>query len=429
MWSTATRPTPPTATPLAPEVPSPQPAALGRCVGNVSDFLDHRWSKSPHRLDPPDAGGFADLLSLAAVDHVLSTTAPRTPSFRLVADGTPLPESSYTRSGQVGGKPYRGAVDVARLTQAFAGGATVVLQSLHRSWAPLARFCRDLELTLTHPAQANAYLTPTGATALAPHHDTHDVFVLQIHGHKHWRISEPVMEAPLPRHRSRQKAAAAQPLLFEADLVPGDCLYLPRGFVHAATAQEGASLHVTIGIHAVTAYDVLAAVVDQAAEHPALRAPLPAGFARDDEALTSAVETCVAEASRWLSSVDPAPVAEGLRRRFWSQRQPLLEGQLTQVVELDRLDDDTVVARRPGSICEPSPPSGGAASSEDGRLRWLLGDRELVLPRAVEPALRRLLDGEPRPVADLADLLDASSRLVLVRRLVREGLVEAVTCG
>jgi hypothetical protein len=34
-----------------------------------------------------------------------------------------------------------------------------------------------------------------------------------------------------------------------------------------------------------------------------------------------------------------------------------------------------------------------------------------------------LLDGTARPVAELADLLDADSRRVLVRRLVREGVL------
>lgn len=339
-------------------------------------------------------------------------------------DGTPLPASAYTRSGRVGGRAYDGAADVAPLLAAFADGATVVLQSLHRSWAPLARFCRDLELVLTHPVQANAYLTPAGATALAPHHDTHDVFVLQVHGHKHWRVSEPVIEAPLPRHRSSRGSASAQPVLFEADLAPGDCLYLPRGFVHAATAQQGVSLHVTIGVHAVTAYDVLSAVLAEAGEHRAFRAPLPAGFASPGDggkALIEAVEACVAEALAWLPGVDAAPVAEALRRRFWSQRLPLLDGQLLQLAELDHLDDDVVVRRRPRSICDLD------ADTADGeRLRLALGDRDVLLPRALEPVLRRLLDGTPRPVSALADLLDAPSRLVLVRRLVREGVVEVV---
>ena len=402
-------------------------------MGDAARFLDQDWARRPHRLKPPDPGGFADLLSLAAVDHVLTTTAPRTPSFRLVKDGRPLAPGSYTRSGRVGGRPYDGAADVARLLGAVSDGATVVLQSLHRSWAPLARFCRDLELRLTFPVQANAYLTPAGATALAPHHDTHDVFVLQVHGHKHWRVSEPVVEAPLPRHRSTQKSAAAQRVLFEADLAPGDCLYLPRGFVHAATAQEGISLHVTVGVHAVTAHDVLTAVLAQAGEHPAFRAPLPVGFASpaDDDggggggkALVEAVEACVAEAVAWLPGVDAALVAEGLRQRFWAQRRPVLEGQLLQVAALDRLDDRSVVRRRPHSICVP-----GAETGDGDSLRLVLGDRELVLPRAVEPAVRRLLDGTPRPVSALADLLDASSRLVLVRRLIREGVVEVTGAG
>ena len=60
-------------------------------------------------------------------------------------------------------------------------------------------------------------------------------------------------------------------------------------------------------------------------------------------------------------------------------------------------------------------------ATADGRLRLTLGDRALVLPTPLEPALRRLLDGPALRVGDLADLLDGPSRLVLIRRLVREG--------
>jgi hypothetical protein len=52
-----------------------------------------------------------------------------------------------------------------------------------------------------------------------------------------------------------------------------------------------------------------------------------------------------------------------------------------------------------------------------------VGDRRLDLPAAIEPALRRLLDGGWRPVSDLGDLLDGPSRTVLVSRLVREGVL------
>ena len=66
----------------------------------------------------------------------------------------------------------------------FEDGATIVLQGLHLNWQPLAEFCRSLEAELGHPAQANAYFTPRSAQGLPVHHDTHDVFSLQVAGEK-----------------------------------------------------------------------------------------------------------------------------------------------------------------------------------------------------------------------------------------------------
>jgi hypothetical protein len=56
----------------------------------------------------------------------------------------------------------------------------------------------------------------------------------------------------------------------------------------------------------------------------------------------------------------------------------------------------------------------------------LIGDRELRVPGWVEPTLRVVVDGTSRRVDDLTTI-DAQSRLVLVRRLVREGVVEIVS--
>ena len=57
----------------------------------------------------------------------------------------------------------------------------------------------------------------------------------------------------------------------------------------------------------------------------------------------------------------------------------------------------------------------------------LLGDRSVDIPAWVRPALEEIrARAELRP-ADLAGHLDPQSRLVLCRRLVREGLLEAVS--
>ena len=57
----------------------------------------------------------------------------------------------------------------------------------------------------------------------------------------------------------------------------------------------------------------------------------------------------------------------------------------------------------------------------------LLGDRSLDVPARLRPAIERIRERSELRPADLADLLDEQSRLVLCRRLVREGLLEILS--
>jgi bifunctional lysine-specific demethylase and histidyl-hydroxylase NO66 len=413
--------------PTAPTASSSSPGggAVERCVGDPAAFVRDHWATAPLLRRGAGFGsasqaspvGFDDLLSLDGVDRFLSTT-PRTPAFRLVKDGKPLPPASYTKSGTMGSQPLSDLVDAGKVYDHFHGGATIVLQGLHRWWPPLTAFSRELELFLTHPVQVNAYLTPPASRGLGVHHDTHDVFVLQAHGRKLWQVWDAAVPFPLPHQRKLPPGAEnpAGPPLVDAELAPGDCLYVPRGFRHAARTAETASLHLTVGISTRNWNEVLREVVELATEEAWFREGLPVGFADDPAALAASLAERVAELRRFLDKVDLDRVAEGAARRFWAGRAPLLGGQLRQLLALDELDDGTVVRRRPGSV--------GRLQVHGDRLTVLLGDRELAMPAALEPAVRALLAGGDVRVGDLAGLLDASSRLVLVRRLVREGLLE-----
>jgi hypothetical protein len=63
------------------------------------------------------------------------------------------------------------------------------------------------------------------------------------------------------------------------------------------------------------------------------------------------------------------------------------------------------------------------------RLELLLGDRTLTMPAGLEPALRQVMAADRFTPADLDGHLDGPSRLVLVRRLVREGLLQPTAVG
>jgi hypothetical protein len=378
--------------------------ALARCVGDPGRFVGQFWARAPLYRPGADAAAFADLFSLGDVDHILSSTTPRYPAFRMVKDGRQLNPRSYTRSGRVGGQPVDDLADPRRIYELFDGGATIVLQSLHRFWPPLARLAPDLELALTHPVQVNAYITPPTSRGLGIHHDEHDVFVLQVYGHKRWEVHDPDGD---PGDR-----------LIVAELTPGDCLYIPQRFPHSAWTAATASVHLTVGVVPTTWTDVLRREVVSVVEEALSGEPLPAGFAADPAGLAAGVAEQLGEVRRRLDKLDPSAIAVAAADRFWSSRQPHLAGQLQQLLALEGVGEETVLRRRPGAVCR--------LRLREDRLEVLLGDRVLHMPARLAPVMRMIVTSDQLTVAGLAEYLDAPSRLVLVRRLVREGLLESV---
>jgi bifunctional lysine-specific demethylase and histidyl-hydroxylase NO66 len=398
--------------------------ALGRCVGDVRAFLDGSWTRAPLHRAGADPEGFADLFSLDDVDRFVASSSPRLPTFRLVRDGKPLDPSRYTRTARVGGRSVPGMGDPGRIFDEFRAGATIVFQGLHRSCPPLTRFCRHLELELSHAAQANAYVTPAGSRGLGVHYDTHDVFVLQLAGTKAWSIHDPVLVDPLPSQPWKGTADDAGEPILSVELHAGDCLYVPRGFLHSARAQEDLSAHLTIGIVTTTWDDVVRTVVAGIAEEPDFRRALPPGYAGEPGALAAGVEETLSRLRKWLDGVDAQAVAATQARRFLAGRPPILAGQLHQLRALDALDDGTVLRRREGSVC--------VVVADGERLTVVMGGKELHMPAGAEPVMRRIAalgPGGSVRLGDLGDLVDGPSRLVLARRLVAEGLLENVAVG
>ena len=260
--------------------------ALELLSGDAQTFVEKIWASHVHlhQADPADLVG---LLSFDDVDELLTSTAIRTPAVRLAQDGSVLPQSRYTRSGAtLAGQPLTGLVDARKVIDLFEGGATVVLQGLHRYWPPLTRLVAELELALGHPCQANAYLTPPGSQGFAVHSDSHDVFVFQTHGAKLWEV-----------HPAPGESAEVREVLLE----PGLSMYLPTGTPHAARARDTVSLHVTIGINQVTWRTLLDRAVDQAMEQVERRRPpagrLPRGSRRCSP--TGSTTGCGRCATRW----------------------------------------------------------------------------------------------------------------------------------
>ncbi|WP_460848506.1 cupin domain-containing protein [Phytohabitans suffuscus] len=399
--------------------------ALARCVAvEPAKFAGAYWGRAPLLSRAADLGGpdgFRDLLSPADADELLSRRGLRTPFLRVARDGEVLPAYRFAGGGGAGAEVPDQVLD-ERVLALYADGATLVLQGLHRLWPPLVDLARELGGQLGQPLQVNAYLTPAASQGFATHYDTHDVFVLQVDGRKRWRVHEPVLPDPLERQpwggRADEVAAVAEgaPAIDEV-LEPGDALYLPRGWLHSAAAQDGPSLHLTVGVKALTRYALVEALLELAAEDRRLRATLPYGLDPADAEQVEPELTGTVEALRdWLSTAAPTAVAERLRARLWPAARPAPLRPLAQAAAIAGLSPDDRVTVRAGLRWRLAP--GG-----DDRVALHVFDRTLTLPAGCVPALRVLLTGRATRVGDLPGLDTDDDRLVLARRLLREAIL------
>jgi ribosomal protein L16 Arg81 hydroxylase len=368
----------------------------------VTDFLAEHWERTPlHvRRDPSTYDG---LFGLADADAVLANAGGAwAGSIRVVQDGAASPLAR--RHGGLEGA-YR----------AYRDGATLVFSALQERVPAVRALYAALAQALHGGVNVNAYLTPRSSTGFATHYDSHDVFVLQTAGEKRWVIHRPPLPLPL-RSQEFTKAllpqylgAAGKPVL-EVELTAGDLLYVPRGFLHAATSGPRASLHLTVGVFPPLIGPVLISALQAAVERdPALRASLPLDFADDPDSVATALAKLGHDA---VDAVDWRGVVASLSPQAAATRSPSLDGHLLDLQRLPDLRPDTPLRRRPGTW---------TIGPHDGRLRVSFHATHLDVPAHVEADIRFISTADVFTAEELPGVLDDEGRLVLVRRLVREG--------
>jgi len=328
--------------------------------------------------------------------------------------------SAFTVTRSVGQTTIADLIHAGRAIETFRDGATLVFQSLHTYWPALGRFCAGLAAQLGHATQANAYLSPGEARGLDVHYDTHDVFALQVAGTKRWEIFAPVFSDPLAfQHWSDVRSPGDPPTpalapdeapVLDVTMTPGDCLYLPRGFVHRAWTTSDASLHITIGVHARTWFHALKDLARRAADDPEFRVTLPAAIDEKPEVLRALVH-------EWLDRQPESALAGALELDACRQLAESAGYHAGRLVEATRpVDDATVVRLRHAAGLL-------SLASDDGDLVVRSPDHEIRLPERVRPALEFLVGQRSIAVADLAPFLDPAGRVVLVRRLLADGVL------
>jgi hypothetical protein len=393
---------------------------LGKLLSplGVEEFLGDTWERQPraiHRCKPEYYDG---LFTLADVDAVIVFTRPRFTEPGAFPSGPPAART-YVQGWLPGRQMVPDEVypGVGELRQVFAQGKSIILRSMQHRWPAVAALCRNLEAVFHCPVHTNLYLTPPASQGFDTHFDTHEVFVLQVDGVKHWRLYGPAADRPLVGDKAslpRSRLGPAQEVRLEA----GDLLYIPRGHAHEAFTTGSTSLHLTVGINVYRWVDLLHQALDgMARQDVRFREALPPGVLLRPDLLTDVQQKCQELLETLARAADVEDAARRLGDEFFGELAMLPGGHFVSPEGGESVGLDTLLARSPGTICR-------VLEDGEGVLVQFPGGH-VGGPARVAAALRFVAGTEHFPVRALPGLGD-DARLVLARRLVREGLLTVV---
>jgi ribosomal protein L16 Arg81 hydroxylase len=357
-------------------------------------------------LQKPERDRFTGLFGLAELEEYLFVARPPAGAVQLVRQG------QWPPLHMVKGLFDPDSYDIQALYSGLAGGYTIVLNAIHTRWPAARRLVTDLEDRLLAVVQTNVYVTGPNAQGFAAHQDEHDVFVLQTHGAKCWRIyDKPAPGVPL--------TDAA--LLHDVELRQGDMLYMPTGFPHAAATSGEYSIHVTVGVFPLTWHELAKQTLTRLAQQDASWAE-PVALPGVGGSQPPNVADLEARLRAGLAALeDLTPVLDSYRVGLSAsarRKNPAPDTYLPSIAALEDLVVTAELERRPGVGCSV------AADADSARLHFM--GETIRTPSRAARALQFIATHERFRIADIDPTLTDDSKLVLVRRLIREGLLQAV---
>ncbi|HLX06851.1 MAG TPA: cupin domain-containing protein [Thermoanaerobaculia bacterium] len=384
----------------------------------LEEFIGKHYGKSvfvEHRHDRDYYGGF---VTLADLDSCLLAAAA---SPKTILQLVPPPGSSRSAL-----PVQASAISKDRIYDAYLSGDTVRLIGVEHYWAPVASLAASMHDAFAATIGINIFLTPPRSQAFPLHFDLVDTFLIQVAGAKRWQIWEPTYEQPMETRLSQHhlpnvtvldesKLKLCEDSLLEA----GDILYMPRGFYHKGTTEDELSLHVTATVKQVYWLDLLQRAFEVAAlDHVNLREALPPGFLGDPQVRQSLSQHFAGMLQSFceLASFDQgfdSFVEEEIR----SQPFPP-DGHFAVLPELEQLSAGSVVERRRGLACWVD------FSPETASIHF--GPNQVRGPLSLALALQFVRDHPRFRVSEVPGALSLDSKVVLIRRLVREGLLRPV---
>jgi ribosomal protein L16 Arg81 hydroxylase len=384
---------------------------LNSLLGPISRdrFFAEYWERAHLHSRGNGARDFSALFSLHDLDGVVARLPKGDDSLKLAGGRLKQNEAAAAT----------GPLAVQTVYEEFDRGSTIIIDGLHRIWHPVGRLCAQLLAETGMKIHANLYVTPRDAKGFERHWDGHDVLILQLDGSKNWTLYPSIDALPRPSASGQRHDSAEEPIA-HVTLEAGDVLYLPRGMPHEARTAKGCSAHITIGLTAMTWENLLqASVHGLGSRQAAMRRSLPVGWIENASLVRSGLEECRQAAAALLTDQAIDDALDLLAIETLNSAPDLPEGRFAQLDLIDLITPETIVARRPGILLRCIPCERGITLHFRGG--------SLVGPEKLMWALDFVGREERFEVGDIPGWYSDSERVMLVKRLVRVGVLTIVS--
>lgn len=375
---------------------------------SFEEFEKEYFEKKFIHIKRSQTGYFSPALTYSAIEDYLYNETLRFPSTRLTNAKEDVPSEKYV----VGEK-----VVTSNLLKHFVEGSTIVLSGLHEHVAGLGELVSNLAKQFYQRFQTNVYITPKGSQGFKVHYDTHDVFVLQIHGKKTWKIykDNPVslpnklMEFAPGKY---QVGEVEQTIVAEA----GDLIYIPRGIMHQAETNDDMSIHVTLGMLGYTWTDLLIeSVLEFSKTNDSLRRFLPREMLRNG-VKENHQEYFTELFSTMASFISLQESVNRFKREISASQRINIKNLLSQGDAVSEINQDSVFVVRQNVLFLIK------RKGENVVLEWQ--GKEVEFPIFMDPAIHFIAKKkEPFTLAQIPDCVDENGLKVFVTRLIKEGLL------
>lgn len=305
-----------------------------------------------------------------------------------------------------------GIINRAQLINSTHEGYTFNVGTIDRWHPTLNSLAEHLERIIGGNAEVYAFISGGHTPASPLHFDQPELIIVPVEGPKFWDVRRSEHQFAMgPDFVDHGEPPAA----FAEAIHPGEALVVPRGWLHKAAPVGEFSLCLTFGLFRQFLARPTIDTIERSTAVAELRRPRTAGFAEDDDQVSSVASLTSSEARRLFT----VPAYARWFATSLAQLPTRNDGHIPrELVDSQELPIDTKIRSRV--------PGGFMAVGDDPQVpRFAGGDKLITTSTDVIPVLEPLLSASGETLEELADRSAHPDVLLIAgARLAAEGVLD-----